>query len=219
MKHLLDSSDFEKFLHKYGNLSFSSEKEDFINSKAKSSLFTSQQVKTFLKTFSFDSDKLKAIYKLYNSLIDPENNEDFIECLSFDSSKKDARNFIEDSPVPNNQCNMDNSDSDSSLSNHKVLDDDTFKDYFSKFNNASFSDEKKKVLKKIVKFYFLNSQQILRIIKEISFGSDKLKAAKILYPYITDPQNSTDILEAFSFSSEKEKFNEMIDTLPLHYNN
>jgi hypothetical protein len=51
----------------------------------------------------------------------------------------------------------------------------------------------------------VSSEQCRQIMLVFSFGADKIKAAKLLYPHIKDKENFHIVYEQFSYSNDKEK--------------
>lgn len=234
IKQLFNENDFQKFLKRYENTSFDSEKKTLIETTLKQSLFTSQQAKLILSKTTFDSKKKELFYQLYNNLVDPQNFEELLDGISSSITKKEIRNNIQSLPVPNNNYNHNNNSNNYNhtneynnynnnnfnnnfMSNRQILDKAAFEKNFSKFGSESFFSSQAPILENMVKFYFLTCHQAKQFIDTLSFGKDKVKAFEILYPYLTDALNYEDILDSWTFDSDKKQARKLIGTLPSYY--
>jgi len=237
MKNLFNENDFQRFLKRYENTSFDSEKANLLETTLKHSLFTCGQAKSILSKTTFDSKKQELFYLFYNNLVDPQNYEEILDEISLGFSKNKIREYIQSQPVPNNNFNNFNRPNfnnfnqpnfnnfnqpnfnyfNQPIMNQQILDEAAFQKNFSKLKNESFFNTQVTVLENIIKFYFLSCSQAKSFISIISFGKDKLKAFRILYPYLQDPQNYEDILDLMTFNSEKNEARESIENLPSYY--
>ena len=87
----------------------------------------------------------------------------------------------------------------------KPMPDADFSSLLSKMKSESFSDDQMRVLRTAAKNFNFNCGQITRILDSFSFSEDKLEALEITYPKVTDPQNNYTILDAFTYSMDKQK--------------
>lgn len=76
-------------------------------------------------------------------------------------------------------------------------------------DGESFSDDQLDLIRTAANHSWFNIDQTVALLEHLSFSSDKLKALEILRPRIVDPQNSHQLNEAFTFSSDKEAAQEM----------
>ena len=70
--------------------------------------------------------------------------------------------------------------------------------------SESFSDNQMRVLRTAAKNYNFDCDQIVRVIECFTFSADKISALGITYPKVTDPKNNYTILDSFTYSSDKE---------------
>ncbi len=78
-------------------------------------------------------------------------------------------------------------------------------------NNESFEENKLAVLQASAKYNYFSVEQIIGLLDLSSFSSWKLKALETTYPFVVDNYNSFKIINAFTFSEDKQKAQEIID--------
>lgn len=79
-----------------------------------------------------------------------------------------------------------------------------FNRFLNNVESESFSDDQLRVIRLGSRDSWFSVSQIVRVIEVLSFSDDQLEALRIMYPRVTDPQNSHNIVNAFTFSSDKE---------------
>lgn len=77
--------------------------------------------------------------------------------------------------------------------------------------NQSFSDDKQRVTKQILKSNCMTVDQLLDLLNEFSFDDAKLETAKFAYDYIYDVENYFKVFDIFSFSSSGEELEQYIN--------
>ena len=95
---ILDENLFQKYYEKIKNENFATTQFPILENMAKFFFLNTNQAEKFVKIFTFAKEKIKAITILYPKLTDPENNEDIIDSLSFESDKNEVREIIKDLP-------------------------------------------------------------------------------------------------------------------------
>ncbi len=92
---IMDKLSFDNFV-KYLNktTAFDKEKLALLQQQATVNLFTAQQIKTLLKTFSFDDQKVEAGKLLYPRCNDKVNFYIVYDSFTFDSGKKQLMNYV-----------------------------------------------------------------------------------------------------------------------------
>tara|TARA_B100000795_G_scaffold248036_1_gene214654 strand:- start:22820 stop:23377 length:558 start_codon:yes stop_codon:yes gene_type:complete len=78
-------------------------------------------------------------------------------------------------------------------------------------NNQSFSDDKQRVSKQIIRSNCMTVDQLVEILNQFSFDDGKLETAKFAYDYIYDVENYFKVFNVFSFSSSGEELEEYIN--------
>ncbi len=96
-------------------------------------------------------------------------------------------------------------------STRKAISETEFNSLVSKIKAESFADDQMRVLRTAAKNYRFNCNQIIRIIGLFNMGDEKLDALRIAYPEVTDPANNYKILDAFTFSDDKEEAEDIIN--------
>lgn len=78
-------------------------------------------------------------------------------------------------------------------------------------NNESFEENKIAVLQSSAKYNYFSVEQIMGLMDLSTFSSWKLKALEITYPFVVDGYNSFKIINALTFSEDKQKAKSIID--------
>lgn len=77
--------------------------------------------------------------------------------------------------------------------------------------NASFFDERKKLIRIALKSSLVTTDQLSTILKELRYDSERLEVAKSAYPFIADQKNMLKLSAAFSSYFTKQDFIDFID--------
>jgi hypothetical protein len=80
--------------------------------------------------------------------------------------------------------------------------------------NESFEEDKLSVISIAAKYHFFLVDQVLQLIDLYSFSSSKIETIKYTYPNIIDKNNSHRLINAFTFSSDKDKVREINNSFP-----
>lgn len=75
----------------------------------------------------------------------------------------------------------------------------------------SFADNKMRIIRVESKNSYFTVNQIIRVIETITFSEDKMQALRIMYPRVTDPENSSQIIKSLTFSEDKEEAERIIN--------
>lgn len=98
------------------------------------------------------------------------------------------------------------------ISSRSHLSDSDFNDLIARIGKESFSDDKLRVLRTAAKNSRFNVNQITRLIGAYTYSEDKIQALQIAYPDCVDPHNNYKILDAFTYSSDKEEAEGIINS-------
>ncbi|MBN2829405.1 MAG: DUF4476 domain-containing protein [Candidatus Cloacimonetes bacterium] len=79
-----------------------------------------------------------------------------------------------------------------------------FNDWCKRIKNESFADDQLRVVNMGAKNVWLTCDQVKTVLGLFSFSEDQLDALKVLWPRVTDKQNSYKVLDSFTFSADKE---------------
>lgn len=80
--------------------------------------------------------------------------------------------------------------------------------------SESFESDMLSIVQISAKYNYFKVSQVVRLINLFSFSSGKLEVVKITYPNVIDKYNSHNIINAFTYSSDKEKVRQIIATFP-----
>jgi len=93
----------------------------------------------------------------------------------------------------------------------RPMDDVAFARLLKAVKEAPFSSEKLTLIEDAASKNYFKSEQVLQLLKTFNFDSYRLKAAKVLYPRVVDPENFFIVYDAFTFSSSKEELRRWIE--------
>lgn len=86
-----------------------------------------------------------------------------------------------------------------------------FEDFLSVLKKESFDGDKKQMLRIVSTGESFTIDQILAVLQEFVMCNDKIEAVRIMYPSVTDKYNAYKLIQAFTFSSEKEEIGNIIE--------
>jgi hypothetical protein len=92
-----------------------------------------------------------------------------------------------------------------------AMPDPDYRSLVNSINNESFEENKVSVLQSSVKYNYFSVDQIIGLMGLSTFSSWKLKALELTYPFVVDKNNSYKIINALTFSQDKQKAREIID--------
>lgn len=95
--------------------------------------------------------------------------------------------------------------------NSNVMTNAQFERLRSAVNNESFSDDQLRVAKHAARSKHMSVAQIKQIAELFSFSSEKLEFTKAAYRNCVDKSNYYEVMEVFTFSSDKRKLSEFIE--------
>lgn len=97
-----------------------------------------------------------------------------------------------------------------SYGRERCLSDREFSVLYTKVKNASFDDRKFDLIEVASLGCNYSCSQVARILSLFSFSDRKMKALKMMGPYVVDPGNASEIYKMFNFSSDRDKAAEII---------
>jgi hypothetical protein len=77
--------------------------------------------------------------------------------------------------------------------------------------NESFQENQLSIVQISSRYNYFTVDQVVRVIELFSFSDGKLKALEYLYPNVVDKFNSHQIINSFTYSSDKEQATEIIN--------
>jgi hypothetical protein len=87
--------------------------------------------------------------------------------------------------------------------------------FLTALDHASFSSDKLAMIRTTCPHAWFTAAQVVRVLDELPHSTDKLEAAKALWPRIVDPQNGYLVYDALPFSSDKDALRKA--TAPTQY--
>ncbi|WKS94461.1 DUF4476 domain-containing protein [Riemerella columbina] len=91
-----------------------------------------------------------------------------------------------------------------------MMNDAEFNNFLNHFKDQSFDDNKLQVFLSQNKVSAFSAEQVLALIREMSFDEKKLELAKQAYPHCVNPQNYYLVSSGFSFSSTNKALTDFI---------
>lgn len=85
-----------------------------------------------------------------------------------------------------------------------------FADIKEAISHATFSDAKKQIMEQALEDRCVNTTQVKEILGMFTFDSDKVEAAKFLYPRTIDKRNYYKVNSAFTFSGSVDELNQFV---------
>ncbi len=94
------------------------------------------------------------------------------------------------------------------------MSDAEFSSLLNSVKNESFESDMLSIVQISAKYNFFTVNQVIRLINLFSFSSGKIEVVKMVYPNVIDRYNSHQIINAFTYSSDKEKVRQIIASFP-----
>ncbi len=85
-----------------------------------------------------------------------------------------------------------------------------FRDLIASIENEGFEENKTAVLESAAKYNNFDVDQVVTLMDQSTFSSWKIKVVEITYPYVIDKYNSFKVINALSFSEDKEKVRQIL---------
>ena len=98
-----------------------------------------------------------------------------------------------------------------------LFNENDFSLFLKRYENASFSNDKKSIIETALNQSLFTSQQAKLILSNISFENEKKELICKLYNNLVDPQNYEELLDTLSFS--KDEIRKWIQSTPIPNNN
>lgn len=85
-----------------------------------------------------------------------------------------------------------------------------FNKFFKMYKDETFDRDQLNFFRAQKDMVSFTTEQVGRLMEELSFGDNQLIIAQEAYPNVVDPQNYYQLQAKFTFSSDKEKFNKFL---------
>jgi hypothetical protein len=91
------------------------------------------------------------------------------------------------------------------------ISEEEFSGLVNSIKNESFQENQLSVVQISARYNYFTVNQVVKLIDLFSFSDGKLKALEYLYPNVVDKFNSHQIVNALTYSSDKEKATDIIN--------
>lgn len=92
------------------------------------------------------------------------------------------------------------------------ISEEEFIGLISSIKNESFQENQLSIVQISARYNYFTVSQVVRVIDLFSYSDGKLNALEYMYPNVIDKFNSHLIINAFTYSSDKEKAQEIINS-------
>jgi hypothetical protein len=82
---------------------------------------------------------------------------------------------------------------------------------FNSVKNEMYEPDQLSVIEISARYNFFSVNQLVRLLDLFSYSNGKVEMVRMLYPNVIDKSNSHQLINAFTYSSDKEKVKEIID--------
>lgn len=165
--------------------------------KVKQQCMATQQIMNVVQTISDENIKLDVLKRIYPNVWDIDNYAQAATILNSNTARNHFIQFVQ------------NPSSTSQNPTSEMTEVD-FEQFLSTLKNQSFDKDREDYIKTYMKNAYINTVQIKKAIKLLSFDSSKLAIAKFLYDRCTDKQNYFNVSEELQFSSSKTELNDYV---------
>lgn len=93
----------------------------------------------------------------------------------------------------------------------KAMSESEFNKFKQNVENESFGDDMLSVVRIGAKSKYFTTNQVVRLIELFSFSDEKIETVQICWPKVVDQDNAHNLIGAFTFSSDKEKVENIIN--------
>jgi hypothetical protein len=188
--------------------------------------YYTDQLRTMVGWFSFESTKLDFLKGAYDNTIDKENYWKLEDVFSFSSSKDELNDFVNarKPQVVNNRDDRDrnwdrdrdgnrdrvNANNYNDRYNPDLLSDQDVNDLGARVKDRIGDSDKQKLAQSVLSGKEYYTDQLRTIMGWFSFESTKLDFAKWAYKGTIDKENYWKLEDMFSFSSSKDELNDYV---------
>ena len=93
----------------------------------------------------------------------------------------------------------------------EAMSQSAFQSLYNSIKNEAFADDKLAVIKTAARRNKFIVSQLTALLDLFSFEDDKIKCVQIIYPKVIDKENAHEILNHFTYSSDKQKVEKIIN--------
>lgn len=92
----------------------------------------------------------------------------------------------------------------------QIVDQAWFEEFFRRVEDKAFKSDRMRLIRSFPEHKYVTSQQCLRLINLFNWDNEKLEVLQIVAPRLADHQYAYKIMDAFDFSSNKDKASEIL---------
>lgn len=178
--------------------------------------YYTEQLRTMLGWFSFESTKLEFAKWAYDNAIDKENYWKLEDVFSFSSSKNELTEYVDARkttvPVRDNRNRYNDRDYEYNNYNPRAISDQDVTDLGSRVKDRITDSDKLQLVQSVLKGKEYYTDQLRTMLGWFSFESTKLDFAKWAYNQTLDSENYWKLEDVFSFTSSKDELNEYVQS-------
>ncbi len=183
--------------------------------------YYTEQLRTMLGWFSFESTKLEFAKWAYDNAIDKENYWKLEDVFSFSSSKSELTEYVDarktTTPVRDNRdrvrINDRNRDYEYNNVNPRAISDQDVLDLGSRVKDRITDSDKLQLVQSVLKGKEYYTDQLRTMMGWFSFEGTKLDFAKWAYNQTLDSENYWKLEDVFSFTSSKDELNNYVQSI------
>ena len=195
-------NDLNTLLSTVKNESFSEDKLKVIKQATKHTCLRVSDLEKLMNEFTHSSDKMELLKWAWDYTYDIDNFYKLSSSLTFSGDKEELDQFIDQQPTSHFQYVYSTDNSDGAL-----IDVDDLEE---RMENEAFADNKMKLAKQALVSRYISVEQIKQLAPQFSHESDLLEFIEMAYPRTIDKENFYTLNKILTFSSSKDKLNEII---------
>lgn len=195
-------SDIDKLVSSVKNESFADDKLNIIKQATKNKCLRVSDIELILNEFSHSSDKMEFLKWAWDKTYDIDQFFKLSSSLTFSGDKEELDEFIDEQPSSNFSYVYSTENSEGTL-----IDAD---DLESRMDDESFADDKMKLIKQALVSRYISVEQIKQLAPQFSHESDLMEFIEMAYPRTIDTDEFYTLNEILTFSSSKDKLNELM---------
>lgn len=197
---LLD--DIDKLVEAVASESFGDDKLKVIRQATKQTCLSVSDIEKLIEEFNHSSEKMELLKWAWDYTYDIDNFYKLSSSMTFSGDKEELDQFIDQQPTSHFQYVYSTDNSDGAL-----IDADDLEE---RMENESFADNKMLLAKQALVSRYISVEQIKQLAPQFSHESDLLEFIEMAYPRTLDQENFYTLNEILTFSSSKDKLDEII---------
>ena len=195
-------NDVENLVEAVNDEPFGDDKLKVIKQATMQTCLRVSDIEKLIEAFNHSSEKMELLKWAWDYTYDIDNFYKLSSSLTFSGDKDELDQFIDKQPTSHFQYVYSTDYSDGTL-----IDADDLEE---RMDNEAFSDDKMKLAKQALVSRYISVEQIKQLAPQFSHESDLLEFIEMAYPRTLDQENFYTLNKILTFSSSKDKLNEII---------